>query len=93
VPKLLFINENAVLIQCEYVPMYSNDEQAQLTQAAVVAGNICRPKCGYWRDAALKNETARNKSNGQREFKLICLHPTSPYLPETIKKLRETGNI
>jgi hypothetical protein len=90
-PKLLFMNENAVLIECEYVPQAQGDEQTQLSQAALVEGNICRPKCGYWRDAALRNEEARNKLG--KEFKLLCLHPTSPYLPELMKKLQETGNV
>ena len=91
-PKLIFMNDNAVVIECEYVPQAQGDEQAQLSQAALTEENVCK-RCGYWRDAALRNEVARNKSNGEKDFKLLCLHPTSPYLAEVVKKLQETGNI
>jgi hypothetical protein len=88
VAKLLFINENAALIQCEFVPQYG---QMQESEAEQLEGTICRPKCGYWRDAALRNQERKNK--GQEDFTLLCLHPTSPYLPELMKKLKEKGKL
>ena len=91
-PKLIFINENAALIECEYVPLMSSG-QLDEEVAEKNESTICRPRCGFWRDAAIRNQEIRNKSGGQRDFKLLCLHPTSPYLPRLKKKLEETGNI
>lgn len=89
-PTVIFMNENVAVIECQYVPSAGQTEEQT---AAVVEGNICRPHCAIWRDATIKHQEKYNKSNGKEEFKLLCLHPTSPYLVELKKKIRETGNI
>lgn len=89
-PKLIFINENAALIECQYVPSAGRTEEQA---AANVENTICIPHCAIWKDAALKNEEARNKSNGQKDFKLACLHPSSPYLKSLKEKLEKTGTL
>lgn len=89
-PKVIFTNENAALVECQHVPSAGQTEQQVAT---TVENTICIPHCAIWRDASLRNQEVHNKSQGQQDFKLVCLHPTSPYLADLLKKLKETGSI
>ena len=89
-PTVIFTNENMAVIECQYVPSAGQTEEQA---APIVEGNICRPHCAIWRDAALKHQEIYNRSNGKEEFKLMCFHPTNPILAELKKKIRETGKI
>jgi hypothetical protein len=89
-PTIIYINDKVAIVECKYVPSYGQGEEQA---AALVEAHICRPNCGIWKDAALKNQEKYNKSQGKEEFRLMCLHPTSPYLEELKKKIRETGKL
>jgi hypothetical protein len=89
-PKIIFKNEKSALIECSYVPSYS---ASQLEEAARVENAICRKSCGIWRDAQVLDQDLKLKSHGQENFRLLCLNPSSPYLPELTKKVRETGSL
>lgn len=79
-PKILHMTDSAVIILCEYVPnMQKKEQEVQLMQQTEAA--YCRPYCGYYRDAAL-----RKAPNGG-EFKLTCINPNHPALPQIKRQL------
>lgn len=89
-PTVIFMDDSVAVVECIYVPSAG---QTELQAADSIEESICRPKCGIWRDAALRHQEKYNMSGGKEDFKLMCLHPTSPYLAELKKKVKETGTI
>jgi hypothetical protein len=69
-PKILAMTEKAVFIECEYPPAMGQNQEAETEK---VAATICRPRCGYYRDAMLRN------------ISIQCIHPKSPYY-ESLKE-------
>mgnify|MGYP001575944020 CR=1 FL=1 len=57
-PKVLFMNEVAAIIQCEYVPWMGDGE---IEAANRLEATICR-NCGIARDSNLRNQEVRNKA-------------------------------
>ena len=74
------MTDSGVIILCEYVPnMQKKEQEVQLMEQT--EATYCRPYCGYYRDAAL-----RKGARGE-EFKISCINPNHPALPELKKQL------
>lgn len=67
--------KGAVFIECDLIP--EGDEEVEI--AGKVSATYCRPKCGYYRDAAI------------RHLQLFCFNPKSPYLVQVKKELAQLG--
>lgn len=79
-PKIIYMTNQAVFIECEYVPEQAKgQDEAKLAEE--VAATICRKRCGYYRDAQM------------RKIQLYCFNPKSPHLAELKKKLAEQGTL
>jgi hypothetical protein len=87
--KLLYMNDEGVVIECKFVPSSGKNE---LAVAAQVEAKICS-KCGYMNDANLKAKEMLVKSQGKKDFKIMCLNPNSPYLVPIKEELKRTGKL
>jgi hypothetical protein len=89
VTKVVYIDENAVIIECEHVPLMG---KADVASASQLEAAYC-VNCGYHRDADLRAQERMMKSNGQKTFSISCFSPKSPYLEPLKQQLREKGLI
>jgi hypothetical protein len=92
-PTVLFCNSNAVVIKCSLVPKMNQHSAKEESDAKQLEETVCKNSCGFWKDAAQRNKESREKSGGKKDFKLLCMHPESPYLNIIVDQLTKKGNL
>lgn len=88
-PKVIYIDENAVIIECEHIPMMGKWEQ-NVDKANQLEEKYCA-RCGLRVDSDLRSQELMVKTQGQKQFQLSCFSKDKAELVR--EGLREKGLI